>query len=271
MIELCDPANPQFISVVQARSPINIQLSYNRVPTPGSETRFELHLATASGKPIAERDVLVMHTQRLHLMVVDPTLRDYQHIHPVPGSHAGEWVFHHTPKLAGEYRVFVDLTPAATGRGLYASTAFEVTGAVESAVQRANWTVEQDEYRFELRPHSQFLAGQVVELAFTVSRRDGGAVPLQPVMDAYAHLVAFDEARKGFAHLHPNEVDLSKAPDSLHPRLTFKVTIPEPGRYVIWAQTRLDGIECFVPFWFSVAEASPLVNAASLEPTLSLS
>lgn len=271
MIELCDPANPQFISVVAARSPIDIQLSYNRVPSPGKETRFELHLATASGKPIAERDVLVMHTQRLHLMVVDPTLRDYQHLHPVPGSHPGEWVFHHTPRLAGEYRIFVDFTPAATGRGLYASTAFEVPGEVESAAPTTNWIAEQDDYRFELQPQRPFRAAQVVDLAFMVSRKDGGVVPLQPVMDAYAHLVAFDISRKGFAHLHPNEVDLTKSPDARSPRLTFKVTIPEPGRYVIWAQARLDGIERFIPFWFTVAEADPLADAGDLAPTLSAS
>jgi hypothetical protein len=71
-------------------------------------------------------------------------------------------------------------------------------------------------------------------------------------MGAFAHLVAFDEQRSGFAHLHPQETDLTKPPDALQPQLSFKVTIPRTGRYVIWAQVNLDGTEVFAPFWVDV-------------------
>jgi hypothetical protein len=64
--------------------------------------------------------------------------------------------------------------------------------------------------------------------------------------------VAFDEARSGFAHLHPDQTDLTRPPDALRPELSFKVTIPTPGRYVIWAQVNLGGQEAFVPFWLDV-------------------
>ena len=64
--------------------------------------------------------------------------------------------------------------------------------------------------------------------------------------------MAFDDARSGFAHLHPQEIDLAKPPDAIHPQLNFKVTIPRSGRYVVWAQVNLDGQEMFVPFWIEV-------------------
>jgi hypothetical protein len=73
-------------------------------------------------------------------------------------------------------------------------------------------------------------------------------------MGALAHLVAFDEARSGFAHLHPNETDKFHSLDTRWPRLTFKLTIPRAGRYVIWSQVILDGREVFAPFWFEVVE-----------------
>jgi hypothetical protein len=79
-------------------------------------------------------------------------------------------------------------------------------------------------------------------------------VPLEPVMGAFAHLVAFDETRSGFAHLHPTESDLLKQPDAKNPTLNFKLTIPRTGRYVIWAQVNLGGTETFVPFDFAVGE-----------------
>ena len=95
-------------------------------------------------------------------------------------------------------------------------------------------------------------ARQAADLKFSVKKIDGGVVPLEPVMEAYAHLVAFDAKRSGFAHLHPMETDLSLRPDATLPTLSFKITIPEAGRYVIWAQVNLAGSEVFVPFLFDV-------------------
>ncbi len=253
-IEFCDPSNPQFIPVVAVRSPVTTRLEPETVPAVGRETRFTLSLATSSGKPIGTDDLVTMHTRKLHLLVVDPTLQDYQHLHPEPGAKPGEWVFAHTPRLAGEYRVFADFTPSATGRGLYASAAFTVPGEVPVNMVIRNWTYEIDGYRFSLRPAEEPVrAGRVTDLAFNVDRADGGEVPMRIVMDAYAHLVAFDRDRSGFAHLHPNESDLTHAPDPRRPALTFKITIPKAGLYVIWAQVNLGGDERFVPFWFEVA------------------
>jgi hypothetical protein len=253
-IEFCDPSNPQFIPVVAVRSPVVTRLTAATPPEPGRETRFTLALATSSGKPIGPNDLVTMHTRKLHLLVVDPTLQDYQHLHPEPGERPGEWVFAHTPRLAGGYRVFADFTPTATGRGLYASADFEVPGEVPVNMVVRDWTYELDGYRFSLRPDAEPVrAGRMATLVFSVERPDGGAVPMSMVMDAYAHLVAFDRERSGFAHLHPDEYDLSHAPDPRRPVLTFRITIPKAGLYVIWAQVNLGGAERFVPFWFEVA------------------
>jgi hypothetical protein len=91
------------------------------------------------------------------------------------------------------------------------------------------------------------------DLALTIVRPAGGVVPLEPVMGAFAHLVAFDEARSGFAHLHPMETDLLQRPEATRPVLHFRLTIPRAGRYVIWAQVNLGGRETFVPFRIGVA------------------
>jgi hypothetical protein len=254
-LEFCDPANPQFIPVVAVRSPVVVTLQTDREPARDQEIKFTLKLATASGKPVAPEDLLVAHTRKLHLLIVDPTLNDYQHVHPEPGRRAGEWIFTLTPQRAGTYRVFADFTPAATQRGLYASADFTVPGAVATVVREPNTTAQVARFNFELVTPPLFQAGKVADLKFRIESqgRDKVPVPLQPVMGAFAHLVAFDEARSGFAHLHPNETDLSKPPDALRPELNFKVTIPAPGRYVIWAQVNLGGSEIFVPFWVDVA------------------
>ncbi|MDB6167071.1 MAG: hypothetical protein JWQ83_2211 [Lacunisphaera sp.] len=252
-LEFCDPANPQFIPVVEVRSPIALTLQSGSAPAAGQAVDFTLTLRTASGKPIAPEDLLVAHTRKLHLLVIDETLSDYQHIHPEPGRRAGEWKFRMTPTRPGLYRVFADFTPVATARGLYGVVEFTVPGSVPRVTRMNNATFDAAGIRFELATLQPLRARQPVDLVFRASRRNGQPVPLQPVMGAFAHLVAFDELRSGFAHLHPNQVDLAKPPDPVKPELTFKVTIPQPGRYVIWAQVKIEGEEIFAPFWTDVS------------------
>ena len=252
-IEFCDPANPQFIPVVAARSPVSLALQGDAAPAQFKPVRFTLTLRTAGGKPIAPEDLLVAHTRKLHLLVVDPTLLDYQHVHPEPGRRAGEWIFTLTPERVGTYRVFADFTPAATGRGLYASADFTVPGQVPRVAREPGPTYEARDYVFTLDSPRYFQAGKPADLRFRIARKEGAdPIRLQPVMGAFAHLVAFDDTRSGFAHLHPNETDLTRPPAARAPELSFKVTIPQPGRYAIWAQVNLDGEETFVPFWVDV-------------------
>ena len=257
-IEMCDPSNPQFISVIAATSPVALTLKTAAAPTAGREVQVTLRMTTANNKPIAPEDLVVMHTRKLHLLIADSSLTDYQHLHPEPTRVPGEWSFTFTPSLGGIYRIFADFTPAATNRSLYANVDLVVAGEQLSTPELAaamtpSWIGQRDAYRLELAPATrQIRAGQATDLKFSVTNTGGGAVGLEPVMDAYAHLVAFDTARSGFAHLHPMDADPGVAPDSIKPTLSFKITIPAAGRYVIWAQLKINGREKFVPFWFDV-------------------
>jgi hypothetical protein len=38
----------------------------------------------------------------------------------------------------------------------------------------------------------------------------------------------------------------------VHPELSFRLTIPVSGRYVIWAQVKINKHEVFVPYWVDV-------------------
>jgi len=283
-LQMCDPGNPQFLPVVNVRSPVSLTLTPAAPPRAGEPLHGTLTLKTYQGKAIGPADLWRVHTELLHLMIVDPDLLDYHHIHPQPTETPGEWSFSFTPRYGGEYRVFADFTPAATGLGLYASTQVEVAGAPPSAEQVAaaqvpSWTVQIAGVDFELSPidpkrppesahatasastapaaarsspQPEVRARREVTMRLVLSRADGGPVPLLPIMDAFAHVVAFDRERSGFAHLHPQEVDLNIAPDPQHPALTFRVLIPNPGRYVAWAQVNHAGTERFAPFWFDV-------------------
>lgn len=264
-IEFCDPANPQFIPVVAVRSPVSLTLATN-----GNSVKAEqpadltASLSTSSGKPIGPPDLLVAHTEKLHLLIFDPDLLDYQHVHPVPAKKAGDWTFSFTPHRSGKYRVFADFTPAATGRSLYASADLDVTpgsempttpggGPQERQADLRGADVVQNGIVFRLRSNALPLKARAMsDFEFSVERLDGSPVQLQPVMDAYAHLVAIDRDRSGFAHLHPTQLVSADGKPTTYSKLQFKVLIPNAGRYVIWSQIRIDGREYYAPFWFDV-------------------
>jgi hypothetical protein len=256
VIEFCDPANPQFLPVVAVRSPVAFSVVAASPAQAGADVDATLSLVTFSGKPIAPEDLQVVQTKRIHLLIVDPSLDDYQHVHPEPGRRPGEWTFRFRPRFGGAYRIFADFTPVATNRGLYAEAEMPVAGApnpVIAGTQPTSWSAHAGDYAFTLTPASlPVRAGVQATLTLAISRPDGGPVPLKPVMDAFAHLVAFDTQRSGFAHIHPDQKDVTRPPDSTHPSFTFRVAIPSPGRYVVWGQVNLAGAETFAPFWFDV-------------------
>jgi hypothetical protein len=255
-LEMCDPSRPQFIPVVTARSPVTMRLDHSAATGPHVWT---LTLETVGGKPIGPVDLVTVHTRKLHLLAVDSTLTDYQHIHPEPTGRPGEWSFTHVPRHGGVYRLFTDFTPMATGRGLYAFSDYTAPGAAAVPAPElatgAVWTSRRGDWIFTLTPSAPegIHAGQATALRFAARfATPGGVVPLETVMGAYAHLVAFDAARTGFAHLHPRLTDQGRVPDRMHPELNFDLMIPLPGRYVIWAQLQIRGEPVFVPFWFEV-------------------
>ncbi|MFO1450507.1 MAG: hypothetical protein U1F61_20275 [Opitutaceae bacterium] len=254
-IEFCDPSNPQFIPVVAVRSPVTMTVQPESAAVAGEVVRVVIRLTTSTGKPMGPDDLIVAHTRKLHILIVDPTLRDYQHVHPEPTRAPGEWRVSFRPRAGGIYRLFADFTPVATRRGLYASADLPIAGVAFAPEAMASPVLQQDRegIRFRLTPSARPVrAGVTADLTFAMEDTLGGEVRLSPVMDAYAHLVAFDEKRGGFAHLHPLDLEVGKTPDRHRPTLGFKVTIPEPGRYVIWAQVAVNGTEVFIPFWFTV-------------------
>ena len=107
-IEFCDPLNPQFIPVVAVKSPVTMTLAATDpvapAPAAGREQRLTVTLRTASGKPVGPTDLLVAHTRKLHLLIVDPWLDDYQHVHPEPGARPGDWTFAFTPRRGSRSR-----------------------------------------------------------------------------------------------------------------------------------------------------------------------
>jgi hypothetical protein len=224
----------------------------------GRETKVTVRLATLAGKPVTRRDLLTMHTEKIHLLIVDRGLTDYHHEHPAATDTPGEYAFTFTPRRPGPYRVFADVVPAETSVQEYVVADIPADTAAQPVEDKqTKLTTEVDGFnfilKFDLPGGAPLKSNQPINGELTVIAPD--AVPykeLQPVMGAFAHLVAFNEDGKTVLHIHPDGPEPDKAEARGGPTLKFKLYAPTPGFYRLYAQTQILDEAKFAPFNITV-------------------
>jgi Heavy metal binding domain len=70
--------------------------------TVGQPVRALLHLHRPNGEPVSPSDLIETRTKKIHLLMVDSSLTDYHHEHPVPTRNPGEYSFSFTPGKPGQ-------------------------------------------------------------------------------------------------------------------------------------------------------------------------
>ncbi len=252
-LDYCGPGDDGFVDLSIRRWPMSLDFRPLDPLEIGKPCRFEMNIKQADGSPLGKEDVALSHTKRIHLLAIDPTMDDYQHLHPEPDPlFNGIWRFTLTPNKAGEYKVYLDLIPLRSPRRVLLAAQFKVPG--ESGVIQSSETpliVVKGDRDF-------LLDASIVEgsnddwlLTFSALDKNGNDLPLKPVMGAFAHLVAFEPNTAGFAHLHPLEYEPPKSKeDSRMGPLSFSFKSPAPGNYRLWAQIKVgqDEEETFLPF-----------------------
>src|SRR6185295_13358412 len=101
----------------------------------GVEAHGVLELTGILG-PLLLEDLREVHTKKIHLLIVDPSLVDYHHEHPVPTGIPGEYAFRFTPRTRGPYRAFADVQPLLTGFQEYAKAAIGAVSADPAPVEK---------------------------------------------------------------------------------------------------------------------------------------
>ena len=78
----------------------------------GVNNQINFTLLKPDNTQIKANDLQAEHTQKIHVMLIDPTLNDYQHIHPilVKSPDGEKFTFDFTPKLPG-YIMWADIKP----------------------------------------------------------------------------------------------------------------------------------------------------------------
>ncbi|WP_309399419.1 hypothetical protein [Cerasicoccus maritimus] len=242
-IQYCGDDQPVFIEVGSLNYPVKLTLKPEReFLNVGEPVKVVLSVSAKGGEPLAPSELAVTHTELMHVLVVDPSREDYHHVHPQPIGESGQWEFTFTPNRPGPYQVFAEFVPSRTQQVVIADGAIDVAGAATAVAPQAlpdGWTAS-----LVVDPAAPAV-DQEARLHLKIARADGAQAVLEPVMGAWAHLVAFDESVSGFAHLHPKYTGREK---DAEPQLEFVLNTHIPGDYRVWAQVKVDGVERFMPF-----------------------
>jgi hypothetical protein len=248
-VEFCATNHAGFLDLTRLKYPVEMNIALPDDPAPGVAQEVTLELLTSGGTPIAPHELAVTHTKKMHVMVIDPSLVDYHHVHPQADGLNGQYTFEFTPNRAGRYQVFAEVVPLRTRRQIIATGAIEVEGAVDELAFERQTECIVDGYRFGLSdvPTKRLRTDVDYRFELEVTAVDGNAVALEDVMGAKGHMVAFDAAGKGFAHMHPVETVVSSESERSG-ELAFLFNVPNPGWYRVFAQVQIDGRGVFGHF-----------------------
>jgi uncharacterized membrane protein len=203
-------------------------------PLPGQKIRLSLTPHSADGHVL--KDLEVVHTKKLHLIVVAEDLSSFDHVHPQPQPD-GALILDYTFPRPGRYLLFADLTPRGDRNQVFrlpvsvAGTPPPPSPLIETPVPAQ----VVGDYRIALRTTPDPpQAGEETALAFTLSENGKPVTDLEPFLGAGGHCVILSQDTRGYLHAHPTQMGELR----FGPTLTFHTLFPRRGLYKVWAQFR---------------------------------
>lgn len=206
-------------------------------------------------KEILLSDLKEAHTKKIHVLIFDASLTDYQHVHPEPTKEEGIYQFDWEPKNEGTYRLWVDVVPLKTGQEEYIRADLASVGKDSKPVDKTlklNGKVGDNWYTLAFDAESLKKGQAAMGTIKVVDAQGHDFKALEPIMGAYAHIVAINEDFETIAHVHPMGDEPTTEDDRGGPLLKFHFEPEKSGYYKIWLQTKIEGKDTYVPFGVEV-------------------
>lgn len=249
--ELCAVAPAEYVDLVAHPFPVRLEFENGPTTTGIDPAEWSFRLINPDGRPFAAHEIGITHTERVHCLLIDSTRQHYLHLHPTVQSDGSVFVLRVPPLPSGEWSLFTEFVPRLTRRVAMTRTTFEITAGPE-AILPPESTAKPVLRLAGDRGETTFRAGRDHRLHLSVEAASAeNGLQLEKVMDAYAHLVAFDPAVRGYVHMHPliERVDSGDTAE-----MEFLFHPPKPGSYRVWVQVQDSGTAIFTPFDLIVTE-----------------
>lgn len=223
----------------------------------GKEVLTTINISSKKdGSPISPTELKEVHTEKVHLLIFDQTLNDYQHIHPTPSSKSGQYTFTWTPKKDGLYRMWADLVPLASNAQEYVVVDIPAKDSNTNPVEKTlNLTTTDNGLTYTLKfDKSSLKVGEALLGEVTIVDKDGKPYQsLEPVMGTFAHIVAISEDFQTIEHIHPMGAENPAPTARGGPKLQFHLTPSKAGYLKIYVQVQIQGKQHFIPFGIQVS------------------
>jgi hypothetical protein len=256
-------ASPHEASPIEAADKISLELVDAPKLEPGKAVTLRFRLRRqADTKALSFNDLKEVHTKKLHLFVNDSSLTDFFHLHPQPtAKDATLFTFRFTPNKPGNYQLWADITPLAKGAQRPAQQQFlpatlPPTNPASLPIDTTLMdTVTQGSLQAKLSFEPPLLSEQVSIGTVTVTNLAGQPIhKLEPVLGAFAHVVAYANNGQSVLHSHPMGKEPKGAADRAGPTLQFHLKPGQSGFVKIFVQIRLDGRDLILPFGVMVQD-----------------
>ncbi len=195
-------------------------------------------------KAVAESDLNESHTKKLHLVVYDASLNEFNHVHPTFDGQV--WKSELNLLTNGSYYIWAQGV-LLDGTEFSASYRVNVIGGkpARPVVSLGNNRTAAVENTVVDLSKQKIKAGKMTMLTYTVSRNDGTQPDVTPYLGANAHVIAVSPDGSDLIHAHPMDGN-TPSTGMIH------VTFPTAGDYRIWVQIIDAGILKTIPLSVTV-------------------
>lgn len=231
----------------------SIKLAVLKITDKDSKKIVQIKLTKIKdNSPVSLEALKEIHTQKIHLLINNDRLQDYSHVHPQETKEPGVYEFEWEPKNADDnYRIWADLHPVETNTQEYAITDLTTTKAPKTKIDKQiSMESTLNGLTFKLSFDSPTLKSKQSSMGkIDITDDKGNPVKdLQPLMGAYAHIVAFGDDFKSILHIHPMGDEPTKEKDRGGPTLEFHIDPEKTGFIKLYAQIKIKDKEIFAPF-----------------------
>ena len=197
-------------------------------------------------KVLADTNLNLSHTKKLHFIAYDPALKAFTHVHPVFDGRI--WNVSLNLVVNGQYFLWVQ------GELLDKTEFSSMTRATVAGGKPENTMIALGDVRSGSDQGTQvklastkIKAGKMAMINFTISRRDGTKPVLTDYLGAFAHVISTPTDGDTLNHVHPMA---GKKPNTGLLHATFK----EAGDYRIWVQLVDGGVLKTIPLSVTVTK-----------------
>ncbi len=205
----------------------------------------------ASGKPMGADAMAVAHTKKLHLLIVDASLTDYQHIHPQPDlAKPGSWRFDFAPRFGRTYKVWADATRPNGSQEYVKADLVAGTQPAPKPDAAVVTKAVMDGLTFSLSFSGPLKVGEAAQgtIGITDNKTGQPFAGLQPIMGAFGHIVAFAGDWNAIEHVHPIGAEPKVESARGGPVIRFHIKPEQAGTLKLFGQIRANWRETIVPF-----------------------